>query len=308
MTSKFDIVVGFSVNPDITWTDVPEFAPGQKVPARAKFHISGTSLNVAQAMKICGISRKLIGAVGQGDLVNAMIERYLREEGITYLLLEARESTPLAHFEPKTDRKLSYKPPIIEVDRTSVEQAVVDADSRFQIVTGLMPDPREIELAKVLLTENGGTRVLNPRSALTENRELFREVARFSDWTFMNRFEAAAFLRRPPDQLVLKDLQRFLNLGLKLAIVTLDKDGAMMVADDGQELHILSHNHGKVVDATGAGDCFLSFFVASIMRGCDKEEALRRAAVAAGIKVTRLGSANVPSWQEVLEAEKNYKV
>ncbi len=307
MTSKSDIVVGFSVNPELTWTDVPPLEHGQKLPAQADFFISGTSYNVARAMKRCDIRAHLIGAVGRNDPVNGVVEETLKAQGIPYILLEAREKTPLASVEPQMERRLSFKPPIVEVDREAVRNVVVRADPQFQIVTGLMPDPKEIELAEVLLTQNGGTRVLNPRRALTAERDLFVRVAQSADWVFMNRVEAADFLRRPSDQLVLKDLRKFLDLGLKLAVVTLDKDGAMVVTDD-LALQVPPYNHGEKIDAIGAGDCFLSFIVASIMRGCDKEEALRRAAVAAGIKVTRLGSANVPSWQEVLEAEKNYKV
>lgn len=308
MASKFDIVVGFSVNPELAWTGVPELVPGQKSPAEAHFHISGTSYDVASVMKKCDIRAGLIGAVGIDDPVNAVVRAALEREGISHLLLEARKKTPWASVLPETDQRFSFKLPIIKVDEELVRQTVVDTGSKFQIVTGLLPDADEIKLAKVILTENGGTRVINPREALMADRDLFREVAKSADWLFVNRMEAAEFLRRKPEHLMLEDLRDFFKLGLKLVVVTLDEEGAMIVADDGLSLKAAPYRHGKKADATGAGDCFLGFFAASILKGSGREEAFYRAMVAAGIKVTRLGSANVPSWREVLEAEANYKV
>lgn len=54
------------------------------------------------------------------------------------------------------------------------------------------------------------------------------------------------------------------------------------------------------VDTTGAGDCFLGWFLAARDRGAAAEEALREAAAAAAIQVTRAGAADaIPSAAEV---------
>lgn len=56
----------------------------------------------------------------------------------------------------------------------------------------------------------------------------------------------------------------------------------------------------EVVDTTGAGDCFAGYFVAGLDRGDDIPVALRRAAAAAALKVTRAGAGDaIPKRDEV---------
>ena len=56
----------------------------------------------------------------------------------------------------------------------------------------------------------------------------------------------------------------------------------------------------KVKDTTGAGDTFTGFFAAEIARGADSAEALRTAAAAAAIAVSRNGAApSIPTMEEV---------
>jgi len=53
-------------------------------------------------------------------------------------------------------------------------------------------------------------------------------------------------------------------------------------------------------DTTGAGDCFLGWFLAVRDRGADAAEALREASAAAALKVTRMGAADgIPARAEV---------
>ncbi|AUH64963.1 ribokinase [Paracoccus zhejiangensis] len=56
----------------------------------------------------------------------------------------------------------------------------------------------------------------------------------------------------------------------------------------------------EVVDTTGAGDCFAGYFIAGLDRGDDIPVALRRAAAAAALKVTRSGAGDaIPKLDEV---------
>ena len=59
----------------------------------------------------------------------------------------------------------------------------------------------------------------------------------------------------------------------------------------------------KAVDTTAAGDTFTGFFVAGLIDGDSPAEALRMAAKASSIAVTRPGAApSVPTKAEVLES------
>lgn len=56
----------------------------------------------------------------------------------------------------------------------------------------------------------------------------------------------------------------------------------------------------EVVDTTGAGDCFAGYFIAGLDKGDDIPVALRRAAAAAALKVTRSGAGEaIPKLNEV---------
>lgn len=56
----------------------------------------------------------------------------------------------------------------------------------------------------------------------------------------------------------------------------------------------------EVVDTTGAGDCFAGYFIAGLDKGDDIPVALRRAAAAAALKVTRSGAGDaIPKLAEV---------
>ena len=47
----------------------------------------------------------------------------------------------------------------------------------------------------------------------------------------------------------------------------------------------------KTIDSTGAGDTFIGYYVASIAKGLNTEESLKRANKAAAISTTKLGAA-----------------
>lgn len=84
------------------------------------------------------------------------------------------------------------------------------------------------------------------------------------------------------------------------AVLTLGKEGSVYV-DASQVIHQESFPV-KAVDTTAAGDTFLGFFMASLIRGKAPEEALRIASKAASIAVTRPGAApSIPERNEVEE-------
>lgn len=57
---------------------------------------------------------------------------------------------------------------------------------------------------------------------------------------------------------------------------------------------------GEVVDTTGAGDCFAGYLVAGLASHLSRREALERAVIAAGLQVTRKGTAEaMPLGDEV---------
>lgn len=295
-----DALIGFSVNPEIAWTNVCPFAIGQKTSAVASLEISGTSFDVAWAMSQFGCTPMLFGAIGT-DHFARLVEFQLKNLNIAHMLLPFREKTCVASIERETLRHLSFKPPIVRVDPQLIDSALRESLPRFQVVTGLMPDDNEILLANHLLAEDFGIRVLNPREALMGDTNKLSRVINSVDWLFLNRFEAAAFLHCDPENISKEMIKSMLDL-CQLVVVTCDGSGVFLADRKGNFLSLPSFDGGMKVDEKGAGDCFLGSFLSLICKGYNQTKAFEMSTVAAGLKVTRMGTTNVPTYDEVLAA------
>jgi ribokinase len=88
------------------------------------------------------------------------------------------------------------------------------------------------------------------------------------------------------------------TLGLPVTIVTLGGRGAIVVTS--QEATAFPAFKAKVVDTTGAGDCFVGALAARLSAGASLLDAARYAGAAASCSVERLGATHsMPSPREV---------
>jgi len=82
-------------------------------------------------------------------------------------------------------------------------------------------------------------------------------------------------------------------------IVTRGAEGAHWLSPGAEPLFVPSFRV-TAVDTTGAGDCFIGTLAAALDAGADRQAAMRRAAAAAAIQVTRAGAAQaMPLASEV---------
>jgi D-beta-D-heptose 7-phosphate kinase/D-beta-D-heptose 1-phosphate adenosyltransferase len=82
------------------------------------------------------------------------------------------------------------------------------------------------------------------------------------------------------------------QLDLEAAIVTLDKDGMVLVHRDGRR-HQYATRPRQVYDITGAGDMVLSVLGMVLAAGADYDQAIPLANVAGGLEVEKIGVATV---------------
>lgn len=91
----------------------------------------------------------------------------------------------------------------------------------------------------------------------------------------------------------------FLSQGVGTALITLGEAGALLHAKT-QSVHVPAFRAGPVLETTGAGDAFNGGFAAAIAKGEEPVSAARFGCAAAGISVTRAGTApSMPSLAEV---------
>ncbi|AGF55525.1 fructokinase [Clostridium saccharoperbutylacetonicum] len=93
-------------------------------------------------------------------------------------------------------------------------------------------------------------------------------------------------------------VKKFIDLGVKLVIMTLGKDGA--IVSNGLETIRFETLAKEVVDTTGAGDAFWSGFYTSIIKGYSIREALNLGFAVSAYKLKYVGAVvNLPTIEEL---------
>ena len=122
-----------------------------------------------------------------------------------------------------------------------------------------------------------------------------------TDFITPNESEAAALTGQPVESV--DDAKRagdaFLKKGVGTALITLGEQGALLHTRE-QSVLVPAFNAGNVVETAGAGDAFNGGFAAALARGMDPLSATRFGCAAAGISVTRHGTAPaMPTLAEI---------
>ena len=89
--------------------------------------------------------------------------------------------------------------------------------------------------------------------------------------------------------------------GAGCVVITLGARGAWL-SDERHAVHVPARDVGAVVDTTGAGDAFNGAYAVALTEGTDTLEAVRFAVAAAGIAVTRAGTAAAMATRAEIDA------
>ena len=145
--------------------------------------------------------------------------------------------------------------------------------------------------------EKGLKIIFNPSPV---NREMLSYPLENVSWFLLNEIEGEALTGETVPEKILDALEtRYPRAGV---VLTLGKNGAW--AMDGGQRYFQPAFEVTAVDTTAAGDTFTGFFLAGISGGQAIPAALRRAAFASSIAVSRKGAADsIPTAEEVSRAE-----
>ena len=144
----------------------------------------------------------------------------------------------------------------------------------------------------VLAKERGLVVCFNP-APITTAIESYRLEG--IDWLIFNETEGAALAGSTVSQQILQRLR--LRCPQAHLVLTLGAEGALCSIPDGSVIEV-SAPRVEAVDTTGAGDVFIGYLLAEIMRGTAVEASLHLACRAAALSVTREG-ASIPYLPEV---------
>ncbi len=179
-----------------------------------------------------------------------------------------------------------------DVDRAA---SLITRSSIF--VTQLELPVPVVEHGLKLARSFGVPTILNPAPAL----ELPDHIYAFCDYLTPNESEAAALIGQPVSGIA--DAERaadaFLTRGVRNVVITLGAQGAL-VKNSRVTKHVPAFDAGAVVETTGAGDAFNGGLAIGLSEGLDVVAATQFGCAAAGISVTRYGTApSMPKRSEV---------
>lgn len=130
-------------------------------------------------------------------------------------------------------------------------------------------------------------------------REVKDEILAKVDYLIVNEVELAQYSKEEDFE---KGINKLMSLGVKNLIVTLGKEGSLLINSKGRIK--VPAKKVNAVDTVAAGDTYVGYFSASLMSGKSLEEAMKDATSASAITVTRNGSIiSIPLGSEVFNNE-----
>ncbi|MGA3162338.1 MAG: ribokinase [Terracidiphilus sp.] len=261
----------------------------------------GKGSNQAVAAARAGGRVSFISKLGQ-DPFGEMARNLYKTEGIdTQFLFTTASATGAAAIiidAEKGENAIIVVPgACFEVTAEEVDQAsTLIADSSV-FVAQLELSLAVVEHGLALAHALGVPTILNPAPAAPLPESIYQSI----DYITPNETEAAALTGVPVATVAdaEKAADAFLARGVPNAIITLGAQGAF-VKNARVKAHVPAVNAGPVVETTGAGDAFNGGFAVALSEGMDLVEAARFGCAAAGISITRPGTApSMPSRAEI---------
>lgn len=155
----------------------------------------------------------------------------------------------------------------------------------------------QVEYGLRLARSLGVRTILNPAPACQCGDDLLQ----LCDYLTPNEAEASALTGMPVDTIskIERVAASLLERGVQHVVITLGARGAFVLGPGVAE-HVPAFKIAAVVDTTGAGDAFNGAFALGLAEGMSLLEAARFGCAAAGLSVTRPGTAaSMPEREEV---------
>jgi len=274
-------------------------APVQIVRARKESYKLGGSGNVVNNITSLGAKATIIGEVGK-DKEKDILMRLLREKKIKSRLISTKKPTitkirvvgrsqQLIRIDFEDDKNNNAKEIIKKVKREtrSCDAIIISDYAKGSISTALMK--------KVLVIAKGKSIIVDPKPSHNVD---------YSGATLVTPNEKESYIMSGLDKgkkifEVIKKLEQKMKTKI---LVTRGKDGMAFIKKN--KLIEVPTIAEEVYDVTGAGDTVIAVLALSIASGANLEEATVIANHAAGIVVTKFGTATVSARELLSTIEK----
>ncbi|GAI91035.1 unnamed protein product, partial [marine sediment metagenome] len=245
-----------------------------------------------------------VGCVGEDYFGEIARNNFIKEKiNIDYLKVSKTQHTGMAFIlvDDKTAENMIVVAPgsNMEIDIPLVENArdiIVSAD----IVLLQLEIPVEIveHVIKLVYKSNNTISILNPAPGKKLEKKVLEKVSLITP----NRSELELITNRSVNTVeeAEKAAKEIISAGVKNVIVTLGKEGALVV-NSKETTHVPTFEEVKIVDTTGAGDAFNGGLAIALSEGKNLVEATYFANAAASLNVTKIGTAPAMPYREEVE-------
>ena len=266
----------------------------------------GSPANIAMNIKRLGGNSALSSAVGNdglGDFLinhlknNSIDTRYISKvnNSTSMVLVSKSKTTPVPIFYRGADYNLQYDDnieyalknckivhfscwPISQKNSRQTIEKVIDKAKENNILIGFDPNYHEMIWEK---NHNG--------------LEYIKNIISKVDIIKPSEVDAERIFGCDTPK---KQVKKFIDLGAKLVIMTLGKDGAIVT--NGDETLTFKTFATEIVDTTGAGDAFWSGFYTGLTKSYSLKDSLNLGFATSAFKLKHVGAiANLPTIEEI---------
>lgn len=289
---------------------VEQFRPfHENVADITSFEAGGKGVNITRALVCNGIENLAVVVVG--DENSAEFVKMLQKDGIQSVIVETsgriRENITLHSGCGLDETRISFHGFTCDsgiLEKIADKVGEVDADTIITF-TGSIPKGISVEDVKKFLSvfkEKGAKIVVDSRSFT------FKDLAEFKPWFVKpNKDEAEQYLDCEIQSQTdgVQAAKKFYDLGIENVLLSLGKDGAVLVSKDG--MLIAKTPAIEAVSTIGAGDSMIAGFVGAYSQDLPKTECLK-IAVAYGTAACMQTGTRPPKREDIEKLKKQIMI
>ncbi len=287
-----------SLNLDYVYSVDHIVQPGETISGESRdVFLGGKGLNQSIALAKAGANVYHAGNIGADG--SALIEA-LRSAGVDTTLVQCKGESS-GHAIIQVDKNGQNSIVLFRGANHSVtEEQVAETFAQFEEGDWLLIQNEINNLDSIMKTaaQKGMKIILNP-SPIDES--LLALPLELVSCFVLNEIEGGAITGKADTEEILQTLaERFPNAEI---VLTLGHDGSLYFYQG--KLHRQPIYQVKAVDTTAAGDTFTGYFLSAQAKGLAPQLAMKRAAMASAIAVSKHGaSQSIPCYEEVEQALK----
>ena len=259
--------------------------------------VGGSAANVAIGVRRLGFKSAIIAKVGFDPFGRIAVEELMKEgvdlpglrvgfgaTGFSIVIIDKQGRIIIYGFKGSSEELTPQ-----EVDLNIIK------NSRHVHIASLRLDT-SVRVAKIA-NELGKTVSWDPGRVLSmTGLERLKEIIRYTDIVLANEEEVRAMTGENDYRVAAKILR---SLGPRLVIVKRGPNGVYVDSHEGC-FSVASLKPPKIIDTTGAGNAFAAGLITAFFRGYNVKEVVKYAIAAATLKISRLGSHEIPTHSEVI--------